>query len=60
MKGRELLIIIPAYNEGENIAGVLEQLEQLELGGIADILIINLMARLGFMMGLHQNCPKGK
>lgn len=41
MKGKELLIIIPAYNESENIARVLNQLEQLGFGDEADILVIN-------------------
>lgn len=38
---KELLIIIPAYNESENIAEVLTQLEQSEIGSVADILVIN-------------------
>lgn len=41
MKKKELLIIIPTYNEEENIGGVLEQLEQTECGTVADILVIN-------------------
>lgn len=38
---KELLIIIPAYNESENILKVLGQLEALGIGNAADILVIN-------------------
>ena len=38
---RDLLIIIPAYNEETCIGGLLEQLEAPEITGIADILVIN-------------------
>ncbi|MCM1044798.1 MAG: glycosyltransferase family 2 protein [Candidatus Gastranaerophilales bacterium] len=38
---RDLLIIIPAYNEAKNINFVLEQLEQPEIERIADVLIMN-------------------
>lgn len=41
MNRKELLIIMPAYNEGQNIQKVLEQLEKLELSSVADILVIN-------------------
>lgn len=41
MSQKELLILIPAYNEGENIRRVLNQLEQLEMSDRADILVIN-------------------
>lgn len=41
MKKKELLIIIPAYNEGENIERVLNQLESLQMSDQADILVIN-------------------
>lgn len=41
MKKKELLIIIPAYNEGKNIRKVLTELEGLELASEADILVIN-------------------
>ena len=46
MRKKELLIIIPAYNEGENIQKVLRQIEGLEIDGkgisaLADILVIN-------------------
>ena len=38
---KELLIIIPAYNEGQNIRRVLGQVEGLGLSSVADILVIN-------------------
>ena len=38
---KELLIIIPAYNEEKNIVKLLEQLEQPEIASIADVLIMN-------------------
>ncbi len=38
---KELLIIIPAYNEEKNIIRVFEQLEKLEIPAIADILVID-------------------
>lgn len=38
---KEVLIIIPAYNEGKNIGAFLEQLEQPEIMEIADILVMN-------------------
>lgn len=41
MNQKELLIIIPAYNEGQNIRSVLTQIEELELSSVADILVIN-------------------
>lgn len=41
MQRKELLIIIPAYNEEKNIARVLEQLEALGVPAIADILVID-------------------
>lgn len=41
MKNKELLIIIPSYNEGNNIRRLLMQLEALEMKDIADILIVN-------------------
>lgn len=40
-KQKELLIIIPAYNEEKNIPAVLEQLEQPEIAEIADILVMD-------------------
>lgn len=41
MNKKELLIIIPAYNEGKNIRKVLTELERLDLASRADILVIN-------------------
>lgn len=41
MRRKELLIILPAYNEQACIGGFLEQLEAPEIAGIADILVIN-------------------
>lgn len=43
MKNRQndLLIIMPAYNEEENIKSVLEKLETPEIMGIADVLVMN-------------------
>ena len=38
---KELLIIIPAYNEEKNIPAVLDQLEQPEISEIADILVMD-------------------
>ncbi|MFA9462739.1 MAG: glycosyltransferase family 2 protein [Velocimicrobium sp.] len=38
---KELLIIIPAYNEEENIKKVLENLEQPQIASIADVLVMN-------------------
>ena len=40
-KRKELLIIIPAYNEGKNIGALLDKLEQPEIADIADILVMN-------------------
>ena len=41
MKKKELLIIIPSYNEGNNIRRLLMQLEELDMKDRADILIVN-------------------
>nr|MBP3597950.1 glycosyltransferase family 2 protein [Eubacterium sp.] len=38
---KELLIIIPAYNEEKNIEKLLDQLESPEIAAIADVLIMN-------------------
>lgn len=40
-KQKELLVIIPAHNEEENIHKVLEQLKDQKIGDIADILVID-------------------
>ena len=41
MENKELLIIIPTYNEGNNILRLLMQLEELGMKDKADILIVN-------------------
>lgn len=41
MKEKEVLVIIPAYNEAENIGSVLDELERPEITDIADVLIMN-------------------
>ncbi|MBQ9142131.1 MAG: glycosyltransferase family 2 protein [Lachnospiraceae bacterium] len=41
LKQKELLIIIPAYNEGKTIGALLEKLEQPEIAKIADVLVMN-------------------
>lgn len=38
---KEVLIIIPAYNEEKNIGAFLDKLEEPEIAGIADILVMN-------------------
>lgn len=38
---KEVLIIIPAYNEAKNITKVLEALEKPEIAEIADVLVMN-------------------
>ena len=38
---KELLIIIPAYNEEKNLPQLLEKLEKPEVAEIADILVMN-------------------
>jgi len=38
---KELLIIIPAYNEEQNIKPILDSLEKPEISSIADILVMN-------------------
>ncbi len=38
---KELLIIIPAYNEAKNIGKILSDLEQPEIAAIANVLVIN-------------------
>lgn len=41
MRKKEVLVIIPAYNEAANIGKVLDQLEKTEISEIADILVMN-------------------
>lgn len=38
---KEVLIIIPAYNEGKTIGALLEQLKEPEIAEIADVLVLN-------------------
>ncbi len=38
---KELLIIIPAYNEGKNIGAFIEKLKSAKIDDMADILVIN-------------------
>ena len=40
-KQKELLIIMPAYNEAGNIENVLDKLEAPEIASIADLLVMN-------------------
>ena len=42
MGKKDLLIIMPAYNEEENIGSVLDQLEKPEIAEIADVLVMPL------------------
>ncbi len=41
MERKEVLVIIPAYNEADSIEAVLDALEQPEIAEIADILVMN-------------------
>ena len=41
MRKKEVLVIIPAYNEAANIGKVLDQIEKTEISEIADILVMN-------------------
>lgn len=41
MNKKDLLVIMPAYNEEDTIESVLEQLEQPEIAEIADVLVMN-------------------
>ena len=41
MKEKEVLIIIPAYNEEANIEKVLDDLEKPEIASFADVLVMN-------------------
>ena len=38
---KDVLIIIPAYNEGKTIGKLLQQLEQPEIADIAEVLVMN-------------------
>ncbi len=38
---KDVLIIMPAYNEGKNIGALLDKLEQPEIARIADLLVMN-------------------
>ncbi len=38
---KEVLIIIPAYNEGKTIGALLDKLEEPEIANIADVLVMN-------------------
>ncbi len=40
-KKKEVLIIIPAYNEGKTIGALLDKLEAPEIANLADILVMN-------------------
>ena len=40
-KRKDVLIIIPAYNEGSNIGTVLEKLERKDIADLCDVLVIN-------------------
>ena len=48
---KEVLIIIPAYNEEKTIVPVLEKLEQPEIAQIADVLVMNLGYGSGLQLG---------
>lgn len=63
---RELLIVIPAYNEEKNIQRVFDQLEQNNIAQIGDILIINdassdstgeIVSRRGYRQIRNHNRP---
>lgn len=41
MAEKDVLVIIPAYNEEESIRAVLEQLRQPEIARLVDVLVIN-------------------
>lgn len=41
MNRKEVLVIMPAYNEADTIESVLEQLEKPEIAEIADVLVMN-------------------
>ena len=40
MREKEVLVIIPAYNEAANIGKVLDQLERPEISEIADVIVL--------------------
>lgn len=39
--GKEILIVIPAYNEENNLGGVLDELAAPEIARLADVLVVN-------------------
>lgn len=41
MRQKEVLLIIPAYNEEKNIEKVMKQLAQPEIADIVDVLVMN-------------------
>lgn len=59
---KDLLVIIPAYNEAQSIGAVLEKLEQSEIAEIADVLVMNdassdatawIVKKKGYMVVTH-------
>lgn len=41
MEQKEVLLIIPAYNEEKNIGKVMDQLAQPEIAELVDVLVMN-------------------
>lgn len=58
MDRKDLLIIMPAYNEEKNIQKVLEQLERPEIMSIADVLVMNDASSdsTGRLVREHRSC----
>ena len=50
MRQKEVLLIIPAYNEEKNIEKVMKQLAQPELADIVDVLDINMQSEGAILM----------